>query len=166
MWLYQVRSGEIHMRPWYEMVLLTACWVVPILFLFEWITRGLFFENSAESLAESSFFVRRSAAGLVFIEVCLWGPRMSLASFRRARAVRSCRGYDHQFAAGMLAKLLRDEGGMPTTQVMDATNDTAVASLAYLSFHDWIDIARDGDRVWILSEARGILKSATRRPKA
>jgi hypothetical protein len=163
--LQSARRGRhlpTHVYPWLPMVLITGALILPLLFLLEWSTRGMFLEDAVDSLSDTNYFVRRRAGGLVIIEMCLWGPRMIMSAFRRHRACRSYTGHDLNLASGMLATLLRDENGMPTGQVLGDASDAAVSTMTYLTFYDWIDISKSGDRVWLLSDAREVLRFAVR----
>jgi hypothetical protein len=152
--LKQFRRGHVASMSWFAAVGITAFFVVPLIFAIEFATGGKFIDDFAETMADRPFTVRRAGSGAVFLEVFLWGPRMIIAAFRRVSGINACKGHDRALAAAMLGKLLMRDESMPAGEVFDATNPAAVASLTYLTFYDWIDISKAGDRIWILSEAR------------
>src|SRR5688572_859021 len=92
--------------PWVTCFLWTSLIVIPILFFFEYLSRGKFFEGTVEGLGGvadygyyanvTTFHARgRLAAGALAIEICLWGPRMVIAGFRRIAALSSVKPADH-----------------------------------------------------------------------
>jgi hypothetical protein len=135
--------------------------LIPILFLLEFLTRGAFLEDAVNSVdtgtLAGNYAMRRAGAGLVAIEVCLWGPRMIIAGIKRIAGAGRFTKDDREAAAKIVSALLRREDGMETAPLFteaalpDATFGQA---LAYLTFHDQIGISKDGSRVWLLSEAR------------
>jgi len=79
------------------------------------------------------------------------------------RAIRDHAHADRSIAAGMLAILLSRDEGIPTTELMSlagAASDPFGDALALLLFLDLIGIAKDGSRVWLLTQARQILNRA------
>jgi hypothetical protein len=164
---YLVRLKESY-TPWLKCFLWTSLIVIPILFFFEWLTRGKFFEGTVEGLGDTADYgyyakvttygVRgRIAAGALAIEMCLWGPRMVIAGVRRIAALSIIKPADHAPAAEILAQLMRVEEGQPTAQVMTAAQlrqEEFSAALWYLGFHDIVGISKDGQRLWVLSDAR------------
>jgi hypothetical protein len=171
--VYLARMRESY-TPWVTCFLWTSLIVLPILFFFEWMTRGKFFDNTVEGLGDvgdygyyakvSTFHMRgRVAAGALAIEVCLWGPRMAIAGFQRIAALSRVKPRDHEPAAAVLAQLMRHQEGQPTAQVMTAAAlhpDDFSAALAYLGFHEIVGISQDGLRLWVLSEARKQITAA------
>jgi hypothetical protein len=163
-----------HQTPWLTCFLCSCLIVLPILFFFEWLTRGKFFDNTVETLGDLggygvyggmyAYAVRgRLAVGAMAVEICLWGPRMVIAGFRRIAALARVKPTDHAPAANVLAQLLRQEEGLPTATVMTGAQldpDTFSHALAYLTFHEITDISKDGSRLWVLSEARKKLLAA------
>src|SRR5688572_9141116 len=160
--------------PWVTCFLWTSLIVIPILFFFEYLTRGKFFEGTVEGLGDTAdygyyanvttFHVRgRLAAGALAIEICLWGPRMVIAGFRRIAALSSVKPADHAPAAAIVALLMRQEEGQPTAQVMTAAQlqqDQFSRALWYLGFHEIVGTSQDGSRLWVLSDARKQIAAA------
>jgi hypothetical protein len=57
----------------------------------------------------------------------------------------------------VLAILLRREDGTPSATVLTQSGlaaDPFGDALAYLTYHEWIDISKDGLQLWILTAAR------------
>jgi hypothetical protein len=170
-WLAQFgRHAPGEIRSWSDIVLTVACIVIPIQFLLEWLTRGKLIETVAEGLAEASspltYAIRgRATVGIVFIEMCLWGPRMFNAAWGKLLAAGRQKHADRAVAAKILGTLF-DREGLTTAELMSQTTKDADAfgsALGYLMFHDLIGISKSGDRAWILSDAkRSLEKSATR----
>jgi hypothetical protein len=160
LWLMQLRDWELAQWPWWKMIAMNAAVIVPILFALHFAVCG--FGGGKAGDEEMTAGVQRSMAGLFFGDVCLWGPKMIMTSIRRGWGSRKCSGRDPRLAAETVARLLRNESSLATADVMSRTDDTAVATFTYLAFHDWIDFSRHGERVWLLSEARQLLRAATK----
>jgi hypothetical protein len=166
--------------PWLTCFFWSCLIGLPILFFFEWLTRGKFLDNTMEGLGDirgygmyggagmtSAFYLRgRIAAGALAVEICLWGPRMVIAGFRRIAALMRVKPKDHAPAAAVLAPLMRQEEGLSTGAAMTQARldpDDFSAALAYLSFHEIVGMAKDGSRIWVLSDARKKLAAAMAR---
>ena len=64
-------------------------------------------------------------------------------------------GADRNAAATILINLLRGNDGLPIGAALAGVSDQLSSdALAYLAYYDWVDIAKDGSRVWILSDAK------------
>jgi hypothetical protein len=139
----------------------SAAILLPLLFLLEFLTRGAFLESSVNSVDTSTlagnYAMRRAGAGLVAIEVCLFGPRMIIAGIKRVAGAGRFSTNDRQAAAQILSALLRREDGMDAGTLFTESalpDDAFGQALAYLTFHDHIGISKDGARIWLLSDAR------------
>ena len=171
--VYLARMRESY-TPWVTCFFWTSLIVIPTLFFFEWLTRGKFFEGTIEGLGDTAdygyyanvatFHARgRVAAGALAIVICLWGPRMVIAGFRRIAALSSVKPADHAPAAAIVAQLMRQDEGQPTAQVMTAAQlqqDEFSCALWYLGFQEVVGISQDGLRLWVLSEARKRIATA------
>ena len=109
-------------------------------------------------------FIRQYRAGGVGIGVeqepwlhhvgyaCLWILAGRLNRQRRA---------DRALAAAMLAELLNRGDGLPIGEVFKVAQDRGdsafSAALAYLMFHDLVDVSKTGDRVWVCSDGKRAL---------
>jgi hypothetical protein len=161
-WLKQFQTRGMAMHSWLFRVAQTGVFFLPILFLIEWATRGKLLEEGAEALGAGSRLPvgRQAAQGMVFLEMCLWGPRMVIAGTKKLYNLSKHRGADRNLAADMLAMLVNAGQGIPSAQLypLAKNNDDAFSdALAYLLFHDLIGISKTGDRAWLLSEAKRTL---------
>jgi len=149
-------TGEYH--TWLWEVGIVCLWFLPILFLIEWVTRGKLLENTVDEVDGMGRFVAgRVVAGAVFVEVCLWGPRMVSGGVRKQIGLTRHRRADRALAAAMLAELLNRGEGLAIGDLFALArerDDAFSESLAYLMFHDLVDISKSGDRVWLCSEGK------------
>lgn len=144
--------------------------IIPVLFLVEWRTRGKFFEQSIEANSfwlagpTSSYGIweaRQAAGSILIIEVLLAAPRMTLnaiGQFLRRKQL----GDVSLHRAGEIVTILQQVDGRVGLRQLARKDETPVdfcRVLRYLTFYDWIDIAKDGKHVWLLSEARRTLQS-------
>ncbi|MDB5322495.1 MAG: hypothetical protein JWN40_4126 [Phycisphaerales bacterium] len=136
--------------------------LIPLLFLMEWMTRGAFMDDAVDGIGgtdnmSASFSHRQMATLALLTEISLWGPRIILTALRRLSGA-SRLGRDPQpAAAAVLAVLLRREDGTPSATVLTQSGlaaDPFGDALAYLTYHEWIDISKDGLQLWILTAAR------------
>jgi hypothetical protein len=164
-WLRQFKGegvgiGDVQ-HPWLWHVGVVCLWFLPILFLIEWVTRGKLFDNAVEGAGDMPMFVaHRAVMGAFLVEMCLWGPRMVTGGCRRQFGLSGHRGADRTLAAAMLAELLNRGQGMPTGELYmlaKGRDDAFAGAMAYLLFHDLIDVSKDGDRAWLRSEAKKAL---------
>jgi hypothetical protein len=171
-WFAQFSDRHIgETRSWLDVVVTTGAIVIPIQFLLERLTRGKLLESMAESLGESSspltYMVRgRATVGIVFVEACLWGPRIFNAGWKRIRGL-SLQGRASRATAGkILESLLQRDGGITTADAMVASgtlDDNAFGdALGYLMFLDFVDLSKTGDRVWASSDARRAIEKTLR----
>jgi hypothetical protein len=157
------RVGTIH--SWTAMVGRVAIFVLPVLFFLEWITRGKLFEDAAESYSEAEGLARfgmgRGMAYVIFMEVCLWGPRMVIAGTKKIAGQGSHARADRNVAAAIVHAFVINDGGMGTGQLYPLAggrDDVFADVLAYLMFFDVIGISKKGDRAWLCSDAQKALK--------
>jgi hypothetical protein len=159
-WIRQYRTAdEVH--PWLWHVGMVCLWFLPILFLIEWMTRGKLLENTVEETAGMGRFVAgRMVAGAVFVEMCLWGPRMVTGGVRKQIGLTRHRHADRGLAAAMVAELINRGDGLPIGELFALAgnrDDVFGDALAYLMFHDLADVSKTGDRVWLCSEGKKAL---------
>jgi len=137
-----------------------------LLFLMEWMTRGAFIDDAVDGMGgtdnmSASFSHRQMATLALLTEISLWGPRITLTAIKRLSGATRLGLNPQPDAAAVLAVLLRREDGTASATVLTVTGLTAERfgdALAYLTFHEWIDISKDGLYLWILSDARKRLK--------
>jgi hypothetical protein len=159
----QYRAGGVgigvEQEPWLHHVGYACLWILPILFVIERVTRGKLVEDTVEGVSDMPRFIGgRAVAGAVFVEVMLWGPRMVTAGVRRQVGLNRQRRADRALAAAMLAELLNRGDGLPIGEVFKIAQDRGdsafSAALAYLMFHDLVDLSKPGDRVWVCSDGK------------
>jgi hypothetical protein len=156
-------------------LLLIACSVVviPLLFWIELGTDGRFFEMQATFLgpADDYPFAHLSSYGdyqmrqqegaiIGFTEIMLFAPRLVLGALRPLRIRRVIGPVDVSLASHVLTTLLSNEQGLETVELLPPgrTPEQLQCALAYLAFHEWIGVAKDGRRTWALTETRQLLR--------
>ena len=148
---------------WPVLLLVCSAILVPILFAIEHATRGRFLEETIDRLDVVHtpllwrFAYAEGLGWLIVFEIFLWGPRMTLAAARRLRGASALASVSLAPAAAVLVELLRHEDGRATAEVMSDAGLSPTAfseALAYLAFHDYVGIAKDGTRVWLNTDAR------------
>jgi hypothetical protein len=159
-WMLELRAGGLPDSWGY--LFMWSLVIIPLLFALEWSTRGAFLDDSVGAMGGednmSASFSHRGLSSLALLtEISLWGPRIILASIKRLTgASRLGRNPQHP-AAAILATLLARDEGMRCAAVMSRANldaDNFGDGLAYLIYHEWVDLSKDGLHLWILSEAR------------
>ena len=168
MFMREYRAGGVGIgdaqHSWLWHVGMVSLWFLPILFLIEWITRGKLLENTVEATSDTPRFIAgRAVAGAVFVEMCLWGPRMVTGGIRKQFGLTRLRHADRRLGAAMLAELVNRGEGLPIGElyVLAKNNDDAFAeAMAYLMFHDLADVSKSGDRVWLCSDGKRALGTA------
>ena len=160
-WLHERRHRWSTSHSWTYLFVLWTVILAPILLLIERATRGKMLEDAADQLSDGSLLTAgyrgRAMAGAVFLEICLWGPRMIIAGAEKLLSIRNHVNADRSVAAALLHMLLMNEGGMPTGQLMGATTATPEAfgdALGLLIFLDLVDVSKDGLRAWVSSWAK------------
>ena len=135
--------------------------VIPLAFWWEKRTGGTWYEAEVRaqgttvgelhrSSSRGEWELRRTAAyWTAIIEVALWGPRMVMSARERWSAKISATAM-HE-AAAIVHYLRHFDGGVLVTELPSAG---PTAALRYLISRDWVGVAKAGDRVWLLSEAR------------
>ena len=147
--------------PPYEIFLLCCAVLIPLLFLLEYSTRGAFYDGpdaaSPDSMGGDSPANRAGAIALT-TEISLWGPRIIMTGLRKLRAESRFNNDTRAAAAQLVACLLKSEqGSLYSAQIFTACalpDQLFSDALAYLTFHDRVGIAKDGSRIWLITEAR------------
>jgi hypothetical protein len=144
-----------------EIFLICSAVLIPLLFILEYFTRGTFYSApdapDPDSMGGDSPASRGGAYALV-IEISLWGPRIIMSGLRKLREESRFSNDARAAGAQIIACLLKTEEGslysgrLLTTCALE--DDLFADSLRYLTFHDRVGIAKDGSRVWLISEAR------------
>jgi hypothetical protein len=164
-WLLQLRYSD-NPAPWSAVYVWTVLVAVPLAFILEHLTRGTMLQDAASDIDYSSGFemhVRgRALVGMFILEICLWGPRMVMAGIKRLRRRTAYGHADRDLAARLLATLYQREEGIASGELFvaaegGASDEAFGDALAYLAFFDWIAIAKNGGRVWLLGSPRKTL---------
>lgn len=97
---------------------------------------------------------RTPLTGLV--EFFLIGPNLVIASLRNLRLRQLSRDAEQERIAKVVDALCKLQGGAAPDKLLEEKEAPQQFSrvLAYLLFFDWIGIADDGSKVWMLTEAR------------
>ena len=159
-WMLELRAGGLPDSWGYLFMWSTA--VIPLLFALEWSTRGAFLDDSVGAMGGednmSASFSHRGLSSLALLtEISLWGPRIILTAIKRLAGASRLGRNPQRPAAAILATLLAREDGMRCASVMTRAGLDADAfgdGLAYLLYHEWVDLSKDGLQMWILSDAR------------
>lgn len=149
--------------------------LVPVLFFLEWRTRGEFFLDTArdwglgdnvndlgmiQTSSHGEWELQTAAATwAAYVEIFLLGPRITLNCVREIRIRRNLGPLDERRAADVVAALLDHDSGInPRTLLrLNETPDDLRPTLLLLVLLNIIDVSKDGQRVWILTEARRAL---------
>lgn len=170
-WVIVARLGVVLPFDRAMFVWLFAAALLVLLFWYERRTKGQFLSQSLDdnrawfpgrASSSGEFEARyRVAAGMVLVELLLWGPRLLMNSFDRCRVRQSLRHANLTRAAEVVADLQRCDGGVLIGTLQRAGESLAElrGTLGYLSLFDWIGVSRDGTRTWLLSDARKRLDS-------
>jgi hypothetical protein len=167
--------------PWFWYFLGAALVTLPFLYRLELGAQGGLLRDLAGRFSNASFpkdeppsFKHVGAVGEALsrertpvtgaIEFFLLGPRLVVDALRKLRLRDLSKDADHERIVNVLSSLNQLEGGAATDRVLEPNEPPQQFSkvLAYLLFFDWIGIAGDGSKVWILTESRRELaRSAT-----
>ena len=144
---------------WWWYFFMTSIVSVPLLFLLDRATRGKLLEEAAETFEGKSpaaqRIMGRGMFAVVVIEMGLWGPRALTRAFGRLSGSKQMAGADRAAAATILANLLRGNDGLPIGQALaNVSPNLSSDALVYLAYYDWVGIAKDGARVWVLSDVK------------
>ena len=164
LWLRQLGNrgaGDV-MHTWTYHVMAASSWFLPIMLLVEWLTRGKLLENTMEATEDMPDYAgRRAMSGAVLAEICLWGPRIIIAGFKKFLGMSRHMSVDRMLAAEMVSKMVARGESVSTGELMKLAqgNDDAFANaLAYLMFHEVIDLSKSGDRAWVTSNGKRALR--------
>jgi hypothetical protein len=93
------------------------------------------------------------------LQVFLIGPQMVVSSVRKLRIRRLSEKASIDRIIAVCEILLKIQGGAATEKLLEAKETPAQLSevLAYLLFFEWIGVATDGTKVWMLTEAKKVL---------
>ena len=93
------------------------------------------------------------------LEFFLIGPQLVVSAMRKLRIRRLSEKASVDRIIRVCEILLKLQGGAATEKLLEAkeTPEQLSEVLAYLLFFEWIGVANDGTRVWILTEAKKVL---------
>lgn len=151
-------------KPWGTVFTIAAVIVIPLAFLVEYLTRGMFVEDAVEHMDDVALpALHRGTATVMLIEVALWGPRMMIGGISRLLKEAGVGTKARPAAAQVLHQLAKRDDGMPAGELVSTTGlspESFGDALVYLTFHEWVDISKDGSRIWLLAAARKRLKAS------
>jgi hypothetical protein len=153
------RMHVMHALSWWAMFGIVCAAVVPLLFWLENRTRGQWFEEelrggSGATISQALFAPMTSNIGVgaaAIVEIMLWGPRLVIGARQRWKTrVATATLHD---AAAIIGFLRHFDGGvavneLPTVQPLRV--------MGYLVSRDWVGVSKDGQRVWLLGDAKKI----------
>ncbi|HEY8748043.1 MAG TPA: hypothetical protein VIM11_08715 [Tepidisphaeraceae bacterium] len=93
------------------------------------------------------------------LEFFLIGPHLVVSALRKLRLRRLSENASIERIINVSDILCRLQGGAVTEKMLEPPETPAQLSevLAYLLFFEWIGVANDGTKVWILTEGRRLL---------
>lgn len=99
------------------------------------------------------------SASAGFFGAFLAGSRMVVSACRQISGARRLRA-DRDRAALIVRQLIAQTSGVDTPRLLfeGEKPDDIQPELAYLMFHQWIDIGKKQNRVWLYSTAREVLR--------
>jgi len=135
---------------------LIAAISMPIFFWVAWRLRGSVLENTvadADSLS-GPFMGRTVGPLLVIAEMATAGPRMVIWSIARIIGHRRIHGIGLGRIAQAVAELTRfDESVKPSALLFPNESPKQLEPiLAFLLYHEIVDLAKRSDRIWLTSE--------------
>jgi hypothetical protein len=100
-------------------------------------------------------------AALLWIGVLVLGPRLVLEGAQELHARAKLRPLSRDRMVEVILALLPLDHGIPLMQLRRADEDGLhlAYALAFLRLQDWIDVSKDGRRVWLLTDAHKILET-------
>jgi hypothetical protein len=131
---------------------------LPIFFLLAWYLRGSVLERwvpDGDSL--SGRFMRRTVApALIILEIANSGPRLVIWGAERLLHQRRFTDASLPRAADAIALLFKSDSGVSPAALLNPGEpaDLLTPLLGFLMHHQLIDISKQGDRVWLTSQAR------------
>jgi len=162
--------------PWGWGILAATAVTWPLMFRFEILTQGglgreitdAFVAAEYENKTPPSFkhlgtlgvaLARQRPPMTGLLEFFLIGPQLVVSAVRKLRIRRLSEKAGIDRIIQVCQILLKIQGGAATEKLLDSNETPAQLSeiLAYLLFFEWIGVANDGTKVWILTEAKKVL---------
>jgi hypothetical protein len=164
---------KAHHCPWAWSFIGGAIVTLPLLFRLELLAQGGLLRELADRFNAATFpkdeppsFKHVGAVGTALaqtrtpvtgsVEFFLIGPRMVVSALRQLRMRALSKDADPQRVLRIAEALYTLEVGAATEKMLDPNEppQQLCKVLAYLLFFDWIGIANDGSKVWLLTESR------------
>lgn len=164
---------------WFNLFIVLTAVVVPLLYRLELRTGGDYLTTvlresdvhgmhgfaiapgfTPEIGAFSNALANPRAMSSVFVEFFLFGPRMAIGGFRQAKVARRVRLADPKRAALVITLLIRRNDGIQTADVIEEGESMAdvLPIIVYLTFHQWVGVGKEWQRVWLDSKSRRLLE--------
>jgi hypothetical protein len=147
--------------------LILSLLVLPLLFWLERRSAGDFGNDLLRGTETASSYGAFELAQIklwciFWMELALLGPRLVLSAADQVRGTTRGDPVTRALAAGILLELLDSDGSLLIRELAmpDHTAADMVRAVKFLKTHDWIDLARRRDRLWLTSEARTKLAAA------
>ena len=149
--------------------------IIPLLYGVEHLTRGRFFEDAVrkhglgdnvnslgmlQTASRGEYEMQTTAATwAAYLELVLFAPRMTMGALRQWRLRRYLGAFNVTRAAEVVHALLAVGVGVHPGAFLRGgeTLEQLWPVLLLLTLHDWTGIAKSGDRIWLLSDARRAL---------
>jgi hypothetical protein len=147
-----------------------AYWIIaavslPIFFLIAWRLRGSVLESMApdEDSFSGRFMQRKVAPILIIVEMANIGPRLVLWAVERMLGHRRVSGVGLGRIAQTVAELANSHESISPAKLLFPGESPKQLEpiLAYLLYHEIVDLSKRADRVWLSSDFRRRL-AATR----
>ena len=169
-------TGDLNWsQPFRNLCLLSMIVVLPMMFLIDFATRRTPLDELVIGDAEgpdsfTEFFAANlfdvalgnpCGGGAVFLMFFMIPPRMARTGLARLHARRRLGPTHFRLAAGIVHRLLIAGEGVPTQTLFKplyARSETA-RNMSILVYLDWIGIAKDAGRTWILTESKERLEA-------
>jgi hypothetical protein len=170
-----------HRCPWWWYFVGGAIVTLPLLYRLELAAQGGLLRELSDAFNAAAFpkdeppnFKHVGAVGAALsetrtpvtgaMEIFLLGPRLVVSALRKLRLRALSQDANPDRIASALNALYRLEGGAAPDKMLESGESPQEFSrvLAYLLFFDWIGIAGDGSKVWILTESRRELERTPR----
>lgn len=162
--------------PWGWGIAVATALTWPLLFRFEILTQGglggeitdEFVAAEHEKKTPPSFkhlgtlgvaLARQRPPMTGLLEFFLIGPQLVVSALRKLRIRKLSEKAGINRIVQVCEILVKIQGGAATEKLLEPEETPAQLSevLAYLLFFEWIGVANDGTKVWILTEAKKVL---------
>ena len=150
---------------WGAYWIIAGC-TIPLFFFLAWSTRGSILEANLDGdTSGGMFFGRMIVKWLIILEVANIGPRLVIWSIERFRGAHRVRRTKLGRVAQYVAMLAQANDSLKPAQLLfpEESADQLEPLLAFLLYHQIVDLAKRADRVWLSSIAREKLVKLSRK---